>query len=96
MGWSFRRSINVGPLRFNFSKSGVGYSLGVPGARIGKDGRNRKYSQLAIPRTGIYRRDYYTAAKPPQRAGLKPALSTRWLFCTVVGVLLFAFIRAIF
>ena len=27
MGWSWRRSISLGPLRLNFSKCGVGMSL---------------------------------------------------------------------
>jgi len=34
MGWSFRRSIKMGPLRVNFSRSGVGLSAGIKGARI--------------------------------------------------------------
>lgn len=34
MGWTWRRSTSLGPLRFNFSKSGVGMSVGVRGARI--------------------------------------------------------------
>ncbi len=35
MGWYFRRSVKFGPLRLNFSKSGVGYSYGVKGLRVG-------------------------------------------------------------
>src|SRR5213078_2663336 len=32
MPWRFRRSLRIaGPLRLNFSKSGLGLSLGVPG-----------------------------------------------------------------
>ena len=34
MGFSFRKSIGVGPFRLNLSKSGVGVSTGVKGARI--------------------------------------------------------------
>jgi DNA-binding helix-hairpin-helix protein with protein kinase domain len=30
MGWTFRRSITLGPLRVNASKSGLGCSVGVP------------------------------------------------------------------
>jgi hypothetical protein len=48
----------------NFSKSGIGYSVGVRGARVGRDPKGRKYSQLSIPNTGIYRRDYYSNPKP--------------------------------
>jgi hypothetical protein len=39
MGFFLRKSINFGPLRFNFSKSGVGVSAGVKGARISKGPR---------------------------------------------------------
>jgi hypothetical protein len=34
VGWSFRKSVAFGPLRLNFSKSGVGASVGVRGARV--------------------------------------------------------------
>ena len=78
MGWNFRRSINVGPFRMNFSKSGIGYSAGIRGARIGRDAKGRKYTQLSIPHTGIYRRDYYDGAKgsastPPQQPFQAPS-----------------------
>lgn len=59
MGWNFRRSIRLGPFRFNLSKSGVGASAGIPGLRVGRDAKGRNYSQVSIPGTGIYRRDYY-------------------------------------
>src|SRR5579859_6988024 len=64
MGWNFRRSVNFGPLRVNFSKSGVGYSVGTRGLRVGKDAAGRKYSSLSIPGTGIYRRDYLSNTRP--------------------------------
>lgn len=34
MGFYFRKSVKFGPMRFNFSKSGIGVSAGVKGARI--------------------------------------------------------------
>ena len=34
MGFSFRRSVNFGPLRLNFSTRGLGLSTGVRGARL--------------------------------------------------------------
>lgn len=63
MGWSFRRSINFGPVRLNLSKSGVGYSIGGRGFRVGKDAKDRRYSQVSVPGTGIYNRSY--EKKPP-------------------------------
>ena len=58
MAWNFRKSASFGPLRLNFSKRGVGYSVGVRGLRFGKDARNRTYSQSSLPGTGIYNRQY--------------------------------------
>ncbi len=39
MGWYFARSKKIGPLRLNFSKSGVGASVGVRGLRVGRGPR---------------------------------------------------------
>lgn len=55
MAFRLRKSINLGGgFRINISKSGVGYSWGVPGFRIsnGADGRIRR--SVGIPGTGIY------------------------------------------
>ena len=35
MGFYLRKSVSVGPLRFNLSKSGIGISAGVKGFRVG-------------------------------------------------------------
>lgn len=55
MGWYIRKAINVGPIRFNLSKSGIGTSFGVKGFRIGirPDGS----SYLHAGRHGIYYRE---------------------------------------
>ena len=53
MGWSFRKSVNVGPFRINLSKSGVGYSIGGGGFRTGTSARGRRYSSFSIPGTGM-------------------------------------------
>jgi hypothetical protein len=65
VAWNFRRSAKLGPLRLNFSKSGIGYSVGVRGLRIGKDAKGRTYSATSIPNTGIYRRDYFKKSNAP-------------------------------
>jgi hypothetical protein len=62
MGWSLRRSLKLGPLKLNFSKSGVGYSVGVRGFRVGKDAKGRSYTSASIPGTGLYSRDYSGSA----------------------------------
>lgn len=53
MGWSYRKSISLGPLRINFSKSGVGFSLGIPGFRGGMSANGRKYVSASVPGTGM-------------------------------------------
>ena len=62
MGWNFRRSVNLGPLRVNLSKKGVGYSVGAKGFRAGRDAQGRDYTQTSIPGTGIYNRSYSRAS----------------------------------
>ena len=48
MGIRFRKSVNVGPLRINLSKSGIGYSVGTKHYRVTKtaNGRIRKTANL--------------------------------------------------
>jgi len=52
MGWFLRKAFRFGPLRFNLSKSGVGISAGVKGARVGVDARGKGY--VAGGRGGLY------------------------------------------
>jgi hypothetical protein len=54
MGFYIRKSFKLGPIRFNLSKSGVGVSAGVKGARVGINARGKKYIHLG--RGGIYYR----------------------------------------
>jgi len=54
MGWKYRKSINLGGgFRINLSKSGVGYSWGVPGYRITKTVNGATRKTYSIPGTGI-------------------------------------------
>ena len=53
MGWSYRKSIKVGPFRINASGSGIGYSVGGKGFRAGVNSRGRRYSSVSIPGTGL-------------------------------------------
>jgi len=63
MAWRFRKSIKLGPLKLNLSKSGVGYSIGGCGFRVGKDAKGRSYTATSIPGTGIYQRKYASPDK---------------------------------
>lgn len=54
MSLRFRRSMSIGKLfKINFSKSGIGFSAGVPGFRVsvGADGKVRR--TVGLPGTGI-------------------------------------------
>ena len=51
MGFYFRKSINFGGVRFNFSKSGVGVSTGVKGFRVGTGPRG---TYVHMGRNGVY------------------------------------------
>jgi hypothetical protein len=48
-----RKSVNLGPFRVNLSKSGVGYSVGGRGFRVGTTARGKKYTSFSIPGTGV-------------------------------------------
>ena len=53
MGLRFRKSINLGPLRINLSKSGVGFSVGVKGFRVGISAKGKKTATVSLPGTGL-------------------------------------------
>ncbi|NMC12528.1 MAG: DUF4236 domain-containing protein [Chloroflexi bacterium] len=53
MSFYIRKSIKVGPLRLNFSKSGIGVSAGVKGARVATGPRGM---YIHLGRNGIYYR----------------------------------------
>ena len=54
MGFYLRKSFRAGPIRFNFSRSGIGASVGVTGARIGIPSSGRAYVHGG--RGGLYYR----------------------------------------
>src|SRR6266545_7867113 len=53
MGLYFRKSIRVGPLRFNLSQGGVGVSAGIRGLRLGTGPRGH---YVHAGRGGVYYR----------------------------------------
>jgi len=54
MGFYLRKSLRFGPIRLNLSKSGLGISAGVKGARLGLNARGRAYVHAG--RYGLYYR----------------------------------------
>ena len=69
MGWGFRKSLNLGLLRINSSKSGLGYSIGGKGFRVGRDARGRSYRSLSIPGVGISNRTYTGTTRQNVKTG---------------------------
>jgi hypothetical protein len=52
--WSYQKRVTIAPgVRLNVSKSGVGVSAGVPGARGGVDSKGRTYSSMGVPGSGV-------------------------------------------
>ena len=60
MGFFFRRSASFGPFRLNFSKSGVGASVGVKGARLTMTPKGTTY--ITVGRGGFYYRQNLSAS----------------------------------
>ena len=54
MAFYYRKSVNLGPFRVNLSKSGVGYSVGGRGFRVGTTARGKKILPRPHP-TGLAR-----------------------------------------
>ncbi len=48
MGLYIRKSISVGPFRFNLSKSGFGVSAGVKGLRVGTGPRGKSVLEQMV------------------------------------------------
>ena len=94
MAWRFRKSIKLGPLRFNLSKSGMGTSIGVRGFRVGQDAKGRSYTAASIPGTGLYNRTYSRQGKAAggNAAGLPGALQGETVaIALALGMLALAF-----
>ena len=63
MGFYLRKGFNFGPLRLNLSRSGLGASFGVKGARIGIGPRG---SYIHMGRGGLYYRQTLTPSRRAQ------------------------------
>jgi hypothetical protein len=72
MGFSLRKSVRVGPLRFNLSGSGVGVSAGIRGLRIGTGPRG---NYIHAGTHGLYYRTGFGSISRPE-APAQPANPT--------------------
>ena len=61
MGFYIRKALTRGPIRLNLSKSGIGASFGVKGARLGISGSGKSYVHAG--RHGLYYRKNLSSGK---------------------------------
>lgn len=80
MGWRYRRITNIGPFRLNFSKSGIGYSVGNKFARVSKKANGGVRTTATIPGTGISHVKEYGAKQTGAAQGGSPNDSGGSLF----------------
>src|SRR5215471_9612219 len=71
MGFYIRKSISVGPFRFNLSGSGIGLSTGIKGFRIGTGPRG---NYVHMGRGGIYFRQTLPSASSPDDGAVAPRI----------------------
>jgi hypothetical protein len=72
MGFYLRKSLSVGPFRFNLSKSGLGVSTGIKGLRVGTGPRG---NYVHMGRGGVYFRS--ALAPSSRRSEPKPHLTSQ-------------------
>ena len=70
MSFYLRKSIKVGPVRFNLSKSGIGVSGGVKGFRVGTGPRG---NYIHMGRGGLYYRKTFPSVRQGTAAAGEPA-----------------------
>lgn len=100
MGFRFRKSVKMGPFRVNFSKSGVGYSVGTKGYRVTKKANGGIRTTASIPGTGIsHVKDYsakQVAAVSRTASPRKKERDVKGSLCAVLlaGIIILAFVVA--
>jgi hypothetical protein len=95
MAWRLRRSRRLpGGFRLNISKSGLGYSWGFRGFRIGRDSRGRIVRTVSIPGTGLSNRQYLSDSTPQQENPVQQ--SSGMGCCGCVGTAIIALVAVAF
>jgi tetratricopeptide (TPR) repeat protein len=74
LGFRVYKSVKLGKgVRLNLSKTGVGISAGVPGARYSVHSSGRTVKTVGVPGTGVYyRKDTYSKGRSGSRAAPAP------------------------
>ena len=79
MGFSYRKSVRLGPFRINASKSGVGWSVGTKAVRTTVTPSGRRYTTFSVPGTGLsYRTDAKQGCVVPLALGLGLGVGAVW------------------
>ncbi|MCE5322558.1 DUF4236 domain-containing protein [bacterium] len=81
MGFYLRKSLKVGPVRFNLSKSGIGVSAGIKGFRVGTGPRG---NYVHMGRGGLYYRktlsSNHSESRQPQSANVSSPNTTKSIY----------------
>jgi hypothetical protein len=83
VAWTYRKSISAGPFRINLSRSGIGYSVGGKGFRVGTDSRGRRYTSTSIPGTGLRNVSYQGKSSGAGCAGVLALLAVVIVVCVL-------------
>lgn len=89
MAFRFRKSFNFGGARVNFSKSGIGASVGGKGCRVTKKAGGGTRTTVGIPGTGLsYQEDSKQKSKTKSAVSAvpaSPAYTFFWIMFTILG-----------
>lgn len=95
MGIGFRKSMKIGGMRVNFSKSGIGVSTGMKGLRVGVNSKGKSY--VSAGTHGIYYRKTFSSSAETRKAcsynSYESSTSNSgcllWgigFFCSIIGI----------
>jgi hypothetical protein len=73
MGFSYRKSVKMGPFRMTASKSAISYSVGIKGARVTKRANGKVQRTLSAPGTGLRHTTTYGNKRRAARSSTPPA-----------------------
>lgn len=65
----FRKSFKIGPINITLSKSGIGFSIGKGGVRVGANTNGRKSISASIPGTGVTIRKSLGSSRTKSKGG---------------------------
>ena len=86
MGFRFRKTIKLGPVNVNLSKSGVGYSVGGKGLRVTKKADGGTRTTVSVPGTGISHVTETSGKKAGANSGKRPKKKTT-IWGSVIAIL---------